>query len=59
MLDDNFFYFDFVDSELVHEMNLGSNKRKKVSDSSIRKLKKVNIGAEIFKRVQMLEDKEI
>ena len=42
------FYFDFADNELVHEMDLDSNKRKKVSDSSIRKSKKVNMRAETF-----------
>ena len=31
------FYFDFADSELVHEMDPGSNKKKKVFESSIRK----------------------
>ena len=44
------FYSDFADSELVHEIDSGSNKRKKVSDSSIRKSKKVNMGAEIFSK---------
>ena len=44
------FNFDFADNELVHEMDLGSNKRKKVSNSSMIKSKKVNIGAEIVSK---------
>ena len=44
------FYFDFADNELVHEMDLDSNKRKKVSDSSIRKSKRVNMGAKIVSK---------
>ena len=44
------FYLDFADSELAHEMDSGSNKRKKVFDSSIRKSKKVNMGAEIVSK---------
>ena len=41
------FYFDFADNELVHEMDLGLNKRKKFSDSSMIKSKNVNMEAEI------------
>ena len=46
----NFFYLDFADSELVHEMDLGSNKRKKVSGSSMIKSKKVNMRGEIVSK---------
>ena len=46
------FYLYFVDSEFVHKMDPCSNKRKKVSDSSMIKIKskKVNIGAEIVSK---------
>ena len=52
------FYLDFADSELVHEMDQSSNKRKKISDSSMIKSKKVNMGAEIVLK-SSIEDKEI
>ena len=45
MLNRNF-YLNFADSKRVHEMDPGSNTRKKVSNSSMRKSKKINIKAE-------------
>ena len=53
------FYFDFTVNELVHEIDLSSNKRKKVFNSSIRKSKKGNMEAEnIFKKFESLKTKK-
>ena len=41
------FYLDFADNELVHKIDPGSKKRKKVIDSSMIKSKKLNMGVEL------------